>query len=158
MLSAAGLFSLRGGSTGTLPDTGPTGTQFQQADTFLAGSLNPALTSLATPVNRIPLDCGGTHSVTCRNTLDDADTAVVKAIVIIDKGPFPGCIAASTVQTRRDLVNLDQALKAALIGFRANSDGLVTKGIADSAALAPTLKTDGDALKAAAASGCPRTP
>ena len=158
VLSSAGLFTLRGDGTAATPDTGPTGTQFQQADGFLAGTLNPALASIATPVNRIPLDCGGTHSTTCRNTLEDADTAVVKAIAIIDKGSFPGCIAASTIQTRRDLVNQDQALKTALIGFRANSDGLVTKGLADFAAVASTLKTDGEALKAAEASACPKTP
>jgi hypothetical protein len=158
VLSAAGLFTLRGGSAGTPPDTGPSGTQFQQADGFLTGSLNPTLTSLATPMNRIPLDCGGTHSVTCRNTLEDADAATTKAIGVIDKGQFPGCIAITTVQARRDLVNLDQALHAALIGFRTNSDGVVTKGLADFATLAPTIKADGEALKAAAAAGCPKTP
>jgi hypothetical protein len=146
------------GSGGTPADTSPTGTQFQQAEGFLVGSLNPAINSLATPVNRIPLDCGGTHSVTCRSTLEDADTAVMKAVTIIDKGGFPACLSASVVQTRRDLVYQDQALKAALIGFRSNNDGLVTKGLADFAALAPTLKTDGDALKAAEISACPKTP
>jgi hypothetical protein len=157
VVSQSGLFG--GGGGGATPvDTSPTGTQFQQADGFLSGSLNPALTSLATPLNRIALDCGGTHSVTCRNTLDDSNTAVVKAIAVIDKGPFPGCLAASVVQSRRDLVILDQALEAALIGFRSNSDALVTKGLADFTAAYPTLKTDGDALKATEQSACPKSP
>jgi hypothetical protein len=157
VVSQSGLFG--GGGGGATPvDTSPTGTQFQQADGFLSGSLNPALTSLATPLNRIALDCGGTHSVTCKNTLDDSNTAVVKAIAVIDKGPFPGCLAASVVQSRRDLVILDQALEAALIGFRSNSDTLVTKGLADFTAVYPTLKTDGDALKATEQSACPKSP
>jgi hypothetical protein len=153
--SVAGLNLFGGGTTGTTPDNSPTGTQFVQADGFL---VNPALASVATAVKPIPVDCTGTHSVTCRNTLEDADAAVVKAITVIDKGPFPGCLAASVVQTRRDLVNLDQALKAALIGFRYNSDALVTKGLADFTAAAPTLKADGEALKASQVSACPKTP
>jgi len=55
-------------------------------------------------------------------------------------------------------VILDQALKAALIGFRSNSDTLVTKGLADFTAVYPTLKTDGDALKATEQSACPKSP
>ena len=156
--SVSGLNLFGGGTSGTTPDNSPTGTQFVQADGFLVGSLNPALASIATAVKPIPVDCTGAHSVTCRNTLEDADAAVVKAITVIDKGPFPGCLAASVVQTRRDLVNLDQALKGALIGFRYNSDALVTKGLADFTAAAPTLKTDGDALKASQISACPKTP
>jgi len=156
--AVAGLNLFGGGTTGTAPDNSPTGTQFVQADGFLVNSLSPALASTATAVKPIPVDCTGTHSVTCRNTLEDADAAVVKAITVIDKGPFPGCLAASVVQTRRDLVNLDQALKAALIGFRYNSDALVTKGLADFTTAAPTLKVDGEALKAAATSACPKTP
>ena len=157
VLSQTNLFG-GGVPSGPPVDTGPTGTQFQQADGFLVSSMNPALASVTAAVKPIPLDCGGTHSVTCRNTLEDADTAVVKAITVIDKGPFPGCMAASVVQTRHDLVNLDQALKAALIGFRANSDGVVTKGLADFTAASPTLKADGDALRAAEISACPKTP
>jgi hypothetical protein len=157
VLSQAGLFG--GGAGGGTPvDTSPTGTQFDQADGFLSLSLNPALSSLATPLNRIAIDCGGTHSVTCKNTLDDSNAAAVKAIAVIDKGPFPGCLAASVVQSRRDLAILDQALEAALIGFRSNSDALVTKGLADFAVAYPTLKTDGDALKATELSACPKSP
>jgi hypothetical protein len=82
----------------------------------------------------------------------------VKAIAAIDKGGFPNCLAASVVQSRRDLVNLDQAIKTALIGFGGNSDALVTKGLAEYSAASPTLKADGDALKAAEQSACPKTP
>ncbi len=156
VLTQANLFG--GGGGGTTQDTGPSGTQFQQADGFLRASLNPALASVATAVKPIPVDCGGTHSVTCRNTLEDADTAEVRAITVIDQGTFPGCISASVVQTRRDLAVQEQALKAALIGFRANNDNLVTRGLADFSAAAPTLKSDGDALTAAEQSACPKTP
>ena len=157
VLSQAGLFG-SGAGGGTPVDTGPTGTQFAQADGFLSLSLNPALASLATPLNRISIDCGGTHSVTCKNTLDDSNAAVVKAIAVIDKGPFPGCLAASVVQSRHDLVILEQALEAALIGFRSNSDALVTKGLTDFAVAYPTLKTDADALKTTEQSACPKSP
>jgi hypothetical protein len=156
--AVAGLNLFGGGATGTTPDNSPTGTQFVQADGFLVNSLNPALASITTAVKPIPVDCTGTHSVTCRNTLENADAAVVKAITVIDKGPFPGCLAASVVQTRRDLVNLDQALKTALIGFSYNGDALVTKGLADFTAATPMLKVDGNALKASAISACPKTP
>jgi hypothetical protein len=155
VLSQMNLF---GAGTGSSPvDTGPTGTQFQQADRFLSGSLNPALDSVTFNATQIPTDCGGTHSVSCQSTLENADAAFLKAIAVIDKGPFPSCLAASVVQTRHDLVNLDQALKAALIGFK-GSDGLVTKGLADFTSLAPSLKTNGDALRAAEQSACPKAP
>jgi hypothetical protein len=156
VLSQGGLFGPSGGAA--IQDTGPTGTQFQQADGFLTGSLNPALTSVTSAMSPISTDCLGAHSVTCRNTLENSDAAVVKAITVIDKGTFPGCLAASLVQTRKDLVNLDQAMKAALIGFRSNSDALVTKGLADLTAASPTVKANGAALKAAAQSACPKTP
>ncbi|HEY8810937.1 MAG TPA: hypothetical protein VIO86_00440 [Candidatus Dormibacteraeota bacterium] len=156
VLGQMGLFTPRTTLSG--PDAGPTGTQFQQADGFLSGTLNPALESVTTAVTPIPTDCGGTHSVTCRGTLENADTALVKAIAAIDKGGFPNCLAASVVQSRRDLVNLDQAIKTALIGFGGNSDALVTKGLAEYSAASPTLKADGDALKAAEQSACPKTP
>jgi hypothetical protein len=156
--AVSGLNLFGGGTGGTTPDNSPTGTQFVQADGFLVGSLNPALASITTTTKPILVDCTGAHSITCRNTLEDADAAVVKAITVIDKGPFPGCLAASVVQTRRDLVNLDQALKGALIGFRSNSDALVTKGLADFTAAAPSLKIDGDALRASQISACPKTP
>jgi hypothetical protein len=152
-LSQANLF----GSGGTAADTGPVGTQFQQADGFLSGSLNPALASVATAVKTIRVDCQGTHSVTCRNTLEDSDLAMVKAISVIDRGTFPSCISASVVQTRRDLAIQEQALKAALIGFRTNNDDLISKGLADYAAAAPALKIDGDALKAVEQSACPKS-
>ncbi len=156
VLSSMNLFGPGASVTG--PDAGPTGTQFQQADGFLSGSFNPALDSVTSGVTPIPTDCGGTHSVTCRNTLENADTALVKAITVIDKGTFPSCLAAPVVQSRHDLVNLEQAIKTALIGFQDNSDGLVTKGLADYTALAPTLKADGDAMKAAEQSACPKSP
>jgi len=156
VLGQMGLFTPRTPLSG--PDAGPTGTQFQQADGFLSGSLNPALDSVTTAVTPIPTDCGGTHSVTCRGTLENADTALVKAIAVIDKGGFPNCLAASIVQSRHDLVNLDQAIKTSLIGFGGNSDALVTKGLADYTAASPTLKADGVALKAAEQAACPKTP
>jgi len=133
------------------------GTQFQQADGFLSGSLNPALSSVAGATGPIALDCQGTHSVTCRNTLQDADAAMAKAISAIDRGTFPSCLSASVVQTRRDLAIQEQALTAAVIGFKANNDELISKGLADYTAAAPTLKTDADALKTAEQSYCPKT-
>jgi hypothetical protein len=143
---------------GTSPDQGPTGTQYQQADGFLAGSLNPALTGAATAVAPIAADCAGAHSVTCRGAIEDADTAAVKAIAIIDKGAFPACLATSVVPNRQHLVTLDQALKTGLIGFHSNSEDLISKGIKDSAAASPALKTDQDALKATQVAACPKTP
>jgi hypothetical protein len=154
--SQMNLFGPRPGA-GSPTDTGPVGTQFQQADGFLSGSLNPALSSVAGAVGPIALDCQGTHSVTCRNTLQDADAAMTKAISAIDRGTFPSCISASVVQTRRDLEIQDQALTAAVIGFKANNDELISKGLADYTAAAPTLKTDADALKTAEQSNCPKT-
>ncbi len=155
-LSAANLFGPGPGGPGPT-DTGPVGTQFQQADGFLSGSLDPALTTVASATKPIAVDCLGAHSVTCRNTIQDADVAMAKATTVIDRGTFPSCLSASVVQTRRDLVVQEQALKTALIGFRANNDDLITKGLADYAAAAPTLKTDTDALKTVLQSSCPKT-
>ena len=112
VMSQMNLFGTRPGA-GSPTDTGPVGTQFQQADGFLSGSLNPALSSVAGAVGPISLDCQGTHSVTCRNTLQDADAAMAKAITVIDRGAFPSCISAPVVQTRRDLAIQEQALQAA---------------------------------------------
>jgi hypothetical protein len=155
VLSQMNLFALRPGPSSPT-DTGPVGTQFQQADGFLSGSLNPALSSVAGAVGPIALDCQGTHSVTCRNTLQDANAAMAKAITAIDRGTFPSCMSASVVQTRRDLEIQEQALTAAVIGFRANNDDLITKGLADYTAAAPTLKADADTLKTAE-SICPKS-
>ena len=151
----AGLFSGGGGTTTT--DRGPTGSQYQQADGFVSGSLNPALSSLAAATGPIAIDCGGTYSVTCRNTLENADAATVKAIAVIDRGPFPVCVATPLVQTRQDLVTMEQGIRAALIGFRENSQALITKGLAQLNLASPALKADGDALKVVEQSpACPR--
>ena len=155
VLSQVNLFGASGNSTPV--EAAPTGTQFQQADRFLSGSLNPALESVTFNATQIPTDCGGTHSVTCQSTLENADTAFLKAIAVIDKGPFPSCLAAPVVQMRHDLVNLDQAIKAALIGFKGN-DSLVTKGLADFKALAASVKANSDALRAAEQASCPKSP
>ena len=149
------LFGGNGG--GTSPDLGPSGTQSQQADAFL-GSLNPALDSTASAYRPIAVDCGGTHSVTCRSTLEDADAATVKTIVVMDSKPFPNCLAATVVQARHDLVTTEQALRTAVIGFHSNSDDLTTKGLKDFSAASPALKTDQDALKAAGLASCPKGP
>ena len=155
VFAAAGLFGGSGGPAAT--DQGPSGSQYQQADGFLSGSLNPALTSVATAVAPIAVDCGGTYSVTCRNTLENVDAAAVKAIGVIDRGPFPVCVAAPVVQTRQDLVTMEQGSRAALIGFRENSQALITRGLAELSGASPALKADGDALKAAEQSAaCPR--
>ena len=151
----SGLFGSGGGSTTT--DRGPTGSQFQQADGFVSGSLNPALSSLAAATGPIAIDCGGTYSVTCRNTLENADAATVKTIAVIDRGPFPVCVAAPLVQTRQDLVTMEQGIRTALIGFRENSQALITRGLAQLNLAAPALKVDGDALKVVEQSpACPR--
>lgn len=154
VFNQAGLFGGSGGAA--TPDQGPTGSQYQQADGFVSGSLNPALSSLAAATGPIAIDCGGTYSVTCRNTLENADAATVKAIAVIDRGPFPVCVAAPLVQTRQDLVTMEQGMKAALIGFRENSQALITKGLAQVNVATPALKADGDALKAVEQSpACP---
>ncbi len=155
IIGQAGVFGGSGGTATT--DQGPTGSQYQQADGFLSGSLSPALASVAAAISPVATDCGGTFSVTCRNTLENADTAAVKAIAVIDRGPFPVCVATPVVQTRQDLVTLEQGIKSALIGFRENSQGLITKGLAQLNGASPPLKADGDALKAAQQSpACPR--
>ncbi|MDQ6917997.1 MAG: hypothetical protein M3Z98_01430 [Candidatus Dormibacteraeota bacterium] len=156
VLVNAGLFN--GGGGNTLPDTGPTGTQFQQADGFLTKSLNPALASVASAEKPIAVDCGGSHSVTCRNTLENADSALVLAIRAIDQGTFPGCLSTTVVLTRRDLAVQEQVMRAALIGFRSNTDDLVTRGLADYTAASATVAADGNALKAAAQTACPKSP
>ena len=150
-------WNLLGSGGAAVPDIGPTGTQFVQANGFL-NTLSPSLDSIATRVKSIPADCGGTHSVTCQSSIEYADASVVKAIDVIDRGAFPGCLAPSLVQVRRDLANLDQALKTALIGFRANTDALVTRGLADVEAASPPLNADGSALTAVARSACPNAP
>jgi hypothetical protein len=149
--------NLFGGNGGTPPDLGPSGTQAQQADAFL-GSLNPALDSTASAFRPIAVDCGGTHSVTCRSSLEDADSATLKAIAVIDNKAFPNCLAATVVQARHDLVNIEQALKTAVIGFHSNSDDLTTRGLKDFTAVSAALKTDQDALKAAGQASCPKGP
>ena len=149
------LFGGNGG--GTSPDLGPSGTQSQQADAFL-GVLSPTLDAAASAYRPIAVDCGGTHSVTCRSTLEDADTATLKAIAVLDSKPFPNCLAANVVQSRHDLVETDQALKTAVIGFHSNADDLTTMGIKDFNALSPALKADQDALRAAGQTACPKGP
>ena len=146
-----------GNGSGTPPDLGPSGTQAQQADAFL-GSLNPALDSTASAYRPIAVDCGGTFSVTCRSTLEDADTATVKAIAVLDTKPFPSCLVTNAVQTRHDLVDIEQALRTAVIGFHSSSDDLKVKGLKDFNALAPALKADQDAIKAAGQTSCPKGP
>lgn len=125
-----------------------TRTDYARADRFLRLSLGPAMSALTPTLPVLKETCNGLLTVSCQNAITASDKQVKAVLAAIDGETIPGCIATPVTRLRAALVASDAALQVAQKGYKDNSRGEVTQGVAQ-------FKTASAALAADAAAATP---
>ncbi len=123
--------------------------EYGRADSFLNGSLAPAVSALEDTKAAME-SCSAELSNNCFNAITASDEQLKNVLSIIDHGSIPSCIAAPMKQLRSDFAQMDSGLQLGLKGFKDNQRSEVVNGVYQFRHVAQSQQGDTNAVNSAA--------
>jgi len=146
-------------STNVAPKPSPTPTLAARsdsaaADRYLSGFMGPSIVNFEHSETLLGEVCNGFLTLSCEDTLTQADNNVNSVASVVDHHAPVACIAAPVARIRSDLGNIDKALQVALQAYHDNSAAELVQGLAQYTSATQALGQDLVAARSAEKNIC----